>query len=103
MTTRRWTSAVALSAALTAGLLAGTGGSASATPSGCSYTLDLANRTASSYCSGGTGQHRIWVLEKHFLAEVGYIPVWGPWVAPGEVSFTRIPQHTVVDIRVQFQ
>ncbi|MEU9888841.1 hypothetical protein AB0M95_38400 [Sphaerisporangium sp. NPDC051017] len=101
MNVRRWAATACATVLATAGLVTATTSGAYAAPTGCSYQLNTAERWASSYCSSGTGEHRIWVLERHFLPEVGYIPVYGPWVPAGETSFTRIPPHTIVDIRVE--
>ncbi|MEV7013917.1 hypothetical protein [Streptosporangium sp. NPDC051022] len=84
------------------GLLAATTSGAYAAPTGCTYTLDPVpgEHGASSYCSGGTGQHRIVVMEKHFLPEVGLLACDGPWVSAGQTSYTRIPYHPIVQIRI---
>ncbi|MFC4585164.1 hypothetical protein [Sphaerisporangium corydalis] len=101
MNARRWTATACATVLATAGLVAATASGASAAPTGCSYQLNTQERWATSYCSAGTGEHRIYVLEKHFLAEVGYIPVFGPWVPAGTVSSTGIPPHQIIDIRVE--
>ncbi len=101
MNARKWAATTCATALLAAGLVAGTASSASAAPTGCSYQVDISQLSASSYCSTGTGEHRIYVLQKHFLAEVGYIPIWGPWVPAGSVSSTHITPHQIVYAEVQ--
>ncbi|GAA3414649.1 hypothetical protein [Streptosporangium vulgare] len=100
MIARRWAAACA-TGLLTAGLVTGTASSASAAPENCSYQVNTQERWASSFCATGTGEHRIRVLQKHFLAEVGYIPIIGPWQPAGTVSFTTITPHTTVSAWVE--
>ncbi|GII82226.1 hypothetical protein Ssi03_02160 [Sphaerisporangium siamense] len=102
MNARRFAATAFATVLATTGLVAATASGANAAPTGCTYTLDPipGEHGASSYCSGGTGEHRIFVMEKHFLAEAGLIPVWGPWVPAGQTSYTRLPYHTIIDIRV---
>ncbi|MBT2229313.1 hypothetical protein [Nonomuraea sp. NEAU-A123] len=97
MNARKW-SAVAATATLTTGMVFGTAPSAFAAPSDCSYQLNTGERWASSYCASGTGEHRIHVLQRHFLPEVGLIPIEGPWVPAGQTSFTGISPHTTISV-----
>ncbi|MGW2219860.1 hypothetical protein ACWCSD_33155 [Nonomuraea sp. NPDC001684] len=73
---------------------------ASAAPTGCTYQLNQAERWATSYCPSGTGEHRIHVIQRHFLPEVGLIPIEGPWVPAGQTSYTGITPHTTVSVWV---
>ncbi|MFF4418517.1 hypothetical protein ACFYY8_38815 [Streptosporangium sp. NPDC001559] len=99
MNARSRVSAVCATALLTATMVTGTATSASASPTGCSYQIN--GQTASSYCSGGTGEHRVFVLQKHFLAEVGYIPIYSEWAPAGTTSSTWITAHQIVSVQVQ--
>ncbi|MEU7827875.1 hypothetical protein [Nonomuraea sp. NPDC049129] len=97
MNARKW-SASAATLTLTIGLVLGLGPSAFAAPTGCSYQLNTAERWASSYCTSGTGEHRIHVLQRHFLPEVGLIPIEGPWAPAGATSYTGISPHTTISV-----
>ncbi|MEZ0073300.1 hypothetical protein [Planotetraspora sp. GP83] len=101
MSARKWVVAAFATTLLTTGLVVGPASSAFAAPTDCSYQLNTVERWASSYCSSGTGEHRIHVLQKHFLAEVGYIPIEGPWVPAGQTSWTSITAHTVVNVWIE--
>lgn len=87
-------------AALTTGSVLAAAPGASAAPTGCTYQLNQAERWATSYCASGTGEHRIHVLQRHFLPEVGLIPIVGPWVPAGQTSYTGITAHTTVSVWV---
>ncbi|MEV4174239.1 hypothetical protein [Nonomuraea sp. NPDC049709] len=100
MHARKW-AAGATSALLTSALLAVASPSAAATPTGCTAQLDTQTRGAWSLCTSGTGEHRIRVLQRHFLPEVGLIPIEGPWQPVGTVSYTGITPHTTVNIWVE--
>ncbi|GAA3075693.1 hypothetical protein [Streptosporangium carneum] len=101
MNARRRASAACATALLTAAMVAGTASSASAAPTGCSYQVDHATSTASSYCASGTGEHRVFVLQKHFDPSVGYIPIYSEWAPAGSVSSTHITGHTIISVQVQ--
>ncbi|WP_018352794.1 hypothetical protein [Longispora albida] len=76
-------------------------GTAQALPEQCSYTIDQYARTASSFCASGTGEHRIWVKQCHFLPEVGCsIVMWGEWKPAGQVSSTYISAHTIREVQI---
>ncbi|PZG19849.1 hypothetical protein C1I98_37775 [Spongiactinospora gelatinilytica] len=98
MRARKWLSGASATALLTASVVIGTASSASATPTGCS--AQVSGLTASSYCSGGTGEHRVHVLQKHFLPDVGPILILGPWTPVGSTSSTNITPHTIVNVWV---
>ncbi|MFC5822800.1 hypothetical protein [Nonomuraea insulae] len=97
---RRW-AAGAATAILTSALFVAASPSAFAAPTGCTYGLDTQTRGAWSLCTSGTGEHRIRVLQRHFLPEVGLIPIEGPWQPAGTVSYTGITPHTTVSIWVE--
>ncbi|GAA3601919.1 hypothetical protein GCM10022419_102800 [Nonomuraea rosea] len=100
MNARKWAAAAATTF-LTATALVGAAPSALATPANCSYQLDTQQRGAFSQCTTGTGEHRIRVLQKHFLPEVGLIPIEGPWQPVGTISYTGITPHTTISIWVE--
>ncbi|GIH27145.1 hypothetical protein Aph01nite_54550 [Acrocarpospora phusangensis] len=101
MGTRKWVAAASATTMLTAALVAGTASSAQAVPTNCSTQLNTQQRWATSFCSGGTGEHRIRVLQRHFLPEVGLIPIEGPWVSVGSVSYATISPHTTINVWVE--
>lgn len=96
MNLRKW---VATTAGLSAALIVGLATPAMATPTGCTY--QVGSGSASSTCTGGTGEHRIHVVQRHFSPEVGLIAIEGPWAPVGSVSFTRITPHTVISVWVE--
>ncbi|MFC4112201.1 hypothetical protein [Nonomuraea zeae] len=100
MHARRW-AAGAATTLLTATALVAAAPGALAAPTDCGYQLDTQQRWASSLCTTGTGEHRIRVLQKHFLPEVGLIPIEGPWQPAGTVSFTNITPHTTISVWVE--
>jgi hypothetical protein len=102
MNARRLVAAASATAFLTVGLVAGTATGASAAPTDCSYQYSTGSpRYASSFCASGTGWHRIRVLQRHFLPEMGLIPIEGPWAPPGATSYTGITPHQIVNIWVE--
>jgi hypothetical protein len=101
MSTRRWIAAASATTMLVAALVAGTASSAQAAPTNCSTQVNTQQRWATSFCSSGTGEHRVRVLQRHFLPEVGLIPIEGPWVPAGSVSYTNISAHTLVNVWVE--
>jgi hypothetical protein len=84
---------------VTAGALVSTASSASAQPTNC--TVTYGSNWAQSLCTGGTGEHRVFMMQRHFLPEVGLIPCPGPWVPVGAVSYTRCAYHTIVNVWVE--
>ncbi|MFI7133968.1 hypothetical protein ACIBQ1_50415 [Nonomuraea sp. NPDC050153] len=98
MNARRWAAPTAL---LTAALVLGPVPAAHASPTGCTSQLNTQDRWATSLCTSGTGEHRIRVLQRHFLPEVGLIPIEGPWQPVGTVSYTGITPHTTVSFWVE--
>ncbi|WP_283134459.1 hypothetical protein [Rhizohabitans arisaemae] len=103
MKTRRPMASLSASVLLAAGLVAGTAGPAFAVPTGCSHRTYYqgVDRYAESTCSGGTGQHRIQVIQQHHLA--GPIPSQGPWQPVGTPSTTWIPGYPIVTVYVATQ
>lgn len=99
MNTRRWAATASATLLLTGGLLAGTATSAFAAPENC--TASYTGSWASSLCTTGTGEHRIMVLERHFMPGAGPILVEGPWAPVGSVSYTKIPPHEIVNVWIQ--
>jgi hypothetical protein len=100
MNARKW-SATAATITLTAGLVVAAAPNALAAPTDCSYQLNTSERWASSYCASGTGEHRIHVMQRHFLPEVGLIPIEGPWAPAGSTSFTTISPHTTINVWIE--
>jgi hypothetical protein len=94
----RFTVAATLSALLTAGTLAATTGAASAAPTNC--TVTYGSNWAQSLCTGGTGEHRVSMLQQHFMPGAGGIICQGNWAAVGAVSFTNCANHTIVNVWV---
>jgi hypothetical protein len=101
MKARRLASVVSLSAALTAASVVGLASSASAAPTNC--TITYGSNWAQSLCTGGTGQHRINMHQRHFLPEVGLIACQGPWANVGQVSYTPCANHTIVAVFITTQ
>ncbi|WP_113700848.1 hypothetical protein [Nonomuraea lactucae] len=100
MHARTWTAAAA-TVTLAAAFVLGTAPGAMAAPTECSYQLNTQDRWATSYCASGTGEHRIRVMQKHFLPEIGLIPIEGPWVPAGSTSFARISPHQTISVWVE--
>ncbi|WP_283134462.1 hypothetical protein [Rhizohabitans arisaemae] len=84
MRVRRQVASLSASVLLAAGLVAGTAGPALAVPTGCSTWYSAG--TYYSGCTGGTGEHRIAIMERHWAPGVGPIPSYGAWQPPGAVS-----------------
>ncbi|GAA4696929.1 hypothetical protein Prum_063310 [Phytohabitans rumicis] len=84
----------------TAGLVAVTPSGAWAVPSDCTITF-TAPRVVQSYCTSGTGEHKIHMTLRHFLPEVGLIPVEGQWAPVGGVSSTGYPPHTIENVWIE--
>jgi hypothetical protein len=96
MRAKRWAAAAAMSMVVTAATLAGTASGAFATPTNC--TVTYGSNWAQSLCTGGTGQHRVHMLQQHFMPGVGPILCVGPWAAVGSVSYTPCGYHTIVNV-----
>ncbi|MDQ7910230.1 hypothetical protein RB614_37630 [Phytohabitans sp. ZYX-F-186] len=90
-----------VSALTTAGLVGLSPGSALAAPTDCTISFNGNPRTVQSYCAGGTGEHRIHIVLRHFLPEVGLIPVEGNWAPVGGVSITGYPPHTIENVWIE--
>jgi hypothetical protein len=101
MNARKLIASAAATLCLGTALVAVNASSALAAPTGCTYQLNTAERWVSGFCSGGTGELRIRALQKHFLAEVGWIPIIGPWVPAGSESRTAISSHQTVSVWVE--
>lgn len=99
MNVKRWVAAASTISLLAAGFVTGTATGALAAPTGCGY--QISGLTASGFCSSGTGEHRIFVMQRHFLPEIGQIPIYGPWQPAGVASTTGITPHTILYVQVQ--
>ncbi|MEV4134127.1 hypothetical protein AB0J72_18395 [Dactylosporangium sp. NPDC049742] len=97
-TKARLATAVTLSALLTAGTLAATGAAASAAPTDC--TVTYGSNWAQSLCTGGAGEHRVSMLQQHFMPGAGGIICQGNWAPVGAVSYTSCASHTIVRVWV---
>ena len=95
-TRRRFATTVTLSALLAAGTLLGTTSAASAAPTNC--TLTYGSNWAQSLCTGGTGEHRVNMLQRHFDPTAGPILCQGPWAPVGTPSYTTCAPHTIVNV-----
>ncbi|WP_395969471.1 hypothetical protein [Actinomadura sp. 1N219] len=91
---------VSLAVVATAAGLVGIAPSASATPTGC-FTTTIDSRNAESRCTGGTGEHRVIMRQRHFDPNVGEVDCVGPWVAVGAVSRVLCGVHQVVSVRLE--
>ncbi|MFC4048461.1 hypothetical protein ACFOY4_02090 [Actinomadura syzygii] len=87
----RRTAAISLAGVAAATALMGTASSAFASPTGCSTTLKSDARTAESRCTGGTGEHRVWI--RQYVPFLGDLDCYGPWVAVGAVSSVTCSIH----------
>ncbi|MBO3747660.1 hypothetical protein J5X84_16400 [Streptosporangiaceae bacterium NEAU-GS5] len=103
MNAKRWVSTTSAAALLASATIMGTATGASAAPTDCTYTVNQSERWATSFCASGTGQHRIHVVQRHFLPEVGLIVITGPWQPAGVTSYTQISPHTLVSAWVDVQ
>jgi len=85
MRARRFTVLARLMVVVTAvaGTTLASAGAAQAWPSGCTvnFSLDGGN----SYCSGGTGKHRLSIQCQGPVARIYWVT--GPWAAPGHYSY----------------
>ncbi|GII65612.1 hypothetical protein Skr01_56970 [Sphaerisporangium krabiense] len=91
MSTRKWTTFAAATLLATALMTR----PAAAAPTDCSYQVDDVSYEASSYCSSGTGEHRIRVVQSGGRESVG------PWAPAGSISFTNISAFRVIDAWVE--
>jgi hypothetical protein len=85
----------------TAGLVALTPAKALAAPTDCTISFNGNPRTVQSYCASGTGEHRVHMVLRHFLPEVGRIPVAGEWAPAGGISITGYPPHTIENVWIE--
>ncbi|GAA4236092.1 hypothetical protein GCM10022254_44880 [Actinomadura meridiana] len=86
--------------ATTAATLVGIVPSASAAPTGCTATA-IDYRNAESRCTGGTGEHRVIMRQRHFDPNIGEVDCVGPWVPAYAVSHVLCGVHQVVSVRVE--
>ncbi|MFI0482769.1 hypothetical protein [Actinomadura sp. 9N215] len=98
-TGRRWALVMLTVLATMTAALVGTASSASATPTDCT-TVNGGN-FAESRCTGGTGEHRVVMVQQHFNPAVGLIACEGPWVPVGSVSRTLCASQQVISVSVQ--
>ncbi|GAA1636583.1 hypothetical protein ACFQY4_19420 [Catellatospora bangladeshensis] len=98
MNLRRVATYASLSVLTAVGSVVATGSAASAAPTGC--TVTYGSNWAQSICTGGTGEHQVNMLQKHFMPGVGYIACPGNWAAVGQVSYAACANHTIVDVWV---
>ena len=97
-TRKRLATTITLSALLTAGTLIGTASGASAVPTNC--TVTYGSNWAQSLCTGGTGEHRVSMLQQHFMPGAGAIICQGNWAPVGSASYTGCAYHTIVNVWV---
>jgi hypothetical protein len=93
---RRLATLLSLTAVLTASSVIGTASGAAAVPTNC--TVTYGSNWAQSLCTAGTGEHRIHMLQQHFMPGVGPIICVGPWAPVGAVSYTGCGYHTIVNV-----
>src|SRR5215470_2830606 len=96
MKVRRLATFASLATVTIAAGVFGVASSASAVPTNC--TLTYGSNWAQSICTGGTGEHQVNMLQRHFLPEVGLIACPGNWAPVGQISFTRCANHTIVNV-----
>jgi hypothetical protein len=93
----RWVAASCLVSFVAAGTMVATASTAAAIPHDCTISFGP-NRTVSSLCLSGTGEHRIRMLQRHFDPSQGLIPIEGPWAPVGASSTTGYTPHQIVDV-----
>jgi hypothetical protein len=96
MKLKRLAALATLSAMVTAGTVFGAVSSASAAPTNC--TITYGGNWAQSLCTGGTGEHRIHMVQQHFLPGVGPIACYGNWAPVGSVSSLQCSYHTITSV-----
>ncbi|RSM81947.1 hypothetical protein DMH04_26745 [Kibdelosporangium aridum] len=97
---RTWASRLLLSIVMIAGTLAVTASVASAAPTACT-TVNGGN-FAESLCMDGTGQHRVVMVQRHFLyPDVPDLRCEGPWVSVGLTSQIDCGFQQVLAVTVQ--
>ncbi|MBB5868224.1 hypothetical protein F4553_001603 [Allocatelliglobosispora scoriae] len=101
MKATRFATLLSLCAVVTAGTIAGTATGAAAAPTGC--TITYGSNWAQSICTGGTGQHRINMLQQHFMPGAGGIICNGNWAEVGQISYTPCANHTIVNVWITTQ
>lgn len=98
MKLRKAATCASLSLLMTVGTVAATASAASAAPTDCTVTYGA--NWAQSICTGGTGEHQVNMLQRHFMPGVGYIACPGNWAAVGQVSYASCANHTIVNVWV---
>lgn len=96
---RSLTAIVLLTMLATAVAVVGTTSSAAALPTNCTTTLGA--DFADSLCTGGTGEHRVYLSQKSFNPMTGYFACEGPWVPVGTVSRTTCAHHIIISLTSQ--
>jgi len=71
---------------------------AAASPTGCNYSLG--GYTAFSSCTGGTGEHRVKVVQRH-LQYGDTILLEGPWKPVGQTSAVNLTPHRTERVWVE--
>ncbi|RKS78995.1 hypothetical protein BZB76_0433 [Actinomadura pelletieri DSM 43383] len=97
---RRRAALASLALAATSAALLGTAPSASAVPTGCT-AIQIDSRNAKSVCTGGTGEHRVFMAQRHFDPNVGVVECVSPWVPAYSVAHVLCGVHPVVGVRVE--
>ncbi len=95
---RRLATLASLATLVTAATVAATASSAAAAPTGCTVTNGY--NWAQSLCTGGTGEHQAYMLQKHIMPEIGYIPCPGNWAPVGQYSYAQCASHQIVLVTV---
>jgi hypothetical protein len=98
---RRLTAVVSLTMLTTAVAVVGTVSTAQAMPANC--TTVNGGTYAQSLCTSGVGEHRVIMVQQHFMPGAGPIVCEGPWAPVGSVSHTNCAPHTVVSVRVEIR
>jgi hypothetical protein len=97
---KKWAGMVLLSMLVTSGTLAVTASAASATPAECT-TVNGGN-FAESFCTDGIGQHRVVMVQRHFLyPDVPDLHCVGPWMPVGLTSQIDCASEQVIALTVQ--
>ncbi|WP_283134458.1 hypothetical protein [Rhizohabitans arisaemae] len=103
MKVRKLAASLSASVLLGSGLVAATADAAHAVPTGCTYWTYYQGtfRYAASNCTGGTGEHQIFVVQRDISPPYGLIWANGPWRPPGTPSTLRIGSLPIKKIEVR--
>jgi len=96
---RSLTAMASLTFLATVGVVVGTASAAQAMPSNC--TTVNGGTYAESLCTSGLGEHRVIMVQQHFMPGAGQIVCEGPWAPVGSISRTSCAPHTVISVRVE--